>query len=207
MNETVKPSEIEKRSFAIITELLGERKFDPEKEPVIKRAIHTTADLEYADTLKFSDRAVERGLNALQEGCVIVTDTQMGKAGINKKALEKLGCRVICFMSDPGVAAEAKRRGVTRAAVSMEKASEIEGPVIFAVGNAPTALIEIDRLYRAGKIDPALVIGVPVGFVNVIESKALILNSPIPFIVNEGRKGGSNVAAALVNALMYELTR
>lgn len=207
MLETVKPAEIEQRSFAIITELLGDRVLDPVHEPVIKRVIHTTADFSYADSLCFSPQAVERGIQALKDGCDIVTDTQMAKAGINKTTLGRLGGHVHCFMSDPDVAAQAKERGVTRAMVSMERAARLDKPCIFAIGNAPTALICLHELIRAGAVDPALVIGVPVGFVNVVESKELILELPVPYIVARGRKGGSNVAAAICNALLYQIAR
>ena len=207
MPETIKPMDIEKRSFEIITELLGDRKLDPENELVIKRAIHTTADFDYADNLVFSPHAVKVGIEALKEGCDIVTDTQMAKSGISKATLAKLGGEVHCFMSDPDVAAEAKARGVTRALVCMEKAAKLEKPCIFAIGNAPTALIRIRELMDAGELKPALVIGVPVGFVNVVESKELIIRSAAPHIVARGRKGGSNVAAAIVNALLYQILR
>ena len=207
MIETIKPMDIEKRSFEIITQLLGDRKLDPENEPVIKRVIHTSADFDYADNLVFSEHAVQRGLEALRGGCDIVTDTQMAKAGINKTILGKLGGEVHCFMSDPDVAAEAKQRGITRAVVSMEHAAELPGPCVFAIGNAPTALVALDALMKAGKVRPALVIGVPVGFVNVVESKELILASDVPHIVARGRKGGSNVAAAICNALLYQILR
>ncbi|MBQ2679925.1 MAG: precorrin-8X methylmutase [Firmicutes bacterium] len=207
MIENIKPMDIEKRSFEIITEMLDGRTFPPEEEPVIKRAIHTTADFDYADNLVFSKNAVKKGLSALKAGCDIVTDTQMAKAGINKSILEKLGGRVHCFMSDADVAEEAKMRGVTRAYVSMERGAKIEKPCIFAIGNAPTALIRLRELLDAGEIEPALIIGVPVGFVNVVESKELIISSNAPYIVARGQKGGSNVAAAIVNALLYQIMR
>lgn len=207
MIEYCKPMDIEARSFAIITELLGDKKLDPENEPVIKRAIHTTADFDYADNLTFSPHAVSRGIEALRNGCDIVTDTQMAKAGINKAALAKLGGQVHCFMSDEDVAREAKTRGVTRAAVSMERAAGLPKPCIFAIGNAPTALIQLHDLITAGKLTPALIIGVPVGFVNVVESKEMILPLEVPYIVARGRKGGSNVAAAICNALLYQIAR
>ena len=207
MPETIKPMDIEKRSFEIITEILGDRKLDPENELVIKRAIHTTADFDYADNLVFSPHAVTRGIEALRGGCDIVTDTQMAKSGISKATLAKLGGEVHCFMSDPDVAAEAKARGVTRALVSMEKAARLDKPCIFAIGNAPTALIRIRELIDSGELKPALVIGVPVGFVNVVESKELIIETDVPHIVARGRKGGSNVAAAIVNALLYQILR
>lgn len=207
MSEPMKPMEIEQRSFEIITELLGNRVLDPENELVIKRVIHTTADFDYADNLTFSDHAVRKGIAALKGGCDIVTDTQMAKAGINKTILASLGGEVHCFMSDADVAAEAKERGVTRAIVSMEKAAQLPGKCIFAIGNAPTALIALHGLIEEGKLDPALIIGVPVGFVNVVESKELFLDSPVPHIIARGRKGGSNVAAAICNALLYQILR
>jgi len=209
MIENIKPMDIEKRSFEIISETLEEmgKSFPEEQESIVKRVIHTSADFDYADNLKFSDDAVESALKALGEGCTIVTDTNMAKSGINKASLGMLNSSVECFMADADVAAEAKERGVTRALVSMEKAQEIEGPVIFAIGNAPTALIRIHELIGEGKLSPALVIGVPVGFVNVVESKELIMEDDVPYIVARGRKGGSNVAAAIVNALMYKLKR
>ena len=207
MPEIIKPMDIEKRSFEIITELLGDRKLDPENELVIKRVIHTTADFDYADNLVFSPHAVSRGIEALKNGCDVVTDTQMGRSGVNKSVMEKLGGQVHCYMSDPDVAAEAKARGVTRAVVSMEKAVRSEKPTIFAIGNAPTALIRLRELIQEGKGNPVLVIGVHVGFVNVVESKEQLIATDIPHIVARGRKGGSNVAAAIVNAMIYQISR
>ena len=207
MFENIKPMDIEKRSFAIITELLGDTQLDPENELVIKRVIHTTADFDYVENLVFSPHAVGKGIAALREGCDIVTDTQMAKAGINKTILGRLGGEVHCFMSDPDVVAEAKERGVTRAIVSMERAAQLSRPCVFAIGNAPTALISLHELMEAGKLDPALIIGVPVGFVNVVESKELFLDSPVPHILARGRKGGSNVAAAICNAMLYQIMR
>lgn len=207
MIEQIKPMDIEKRSFEIITELLGERKLDPENELVIKRVIHTSADFDYADNLVFSPHAVAKGIEALRAGCDIVTDTQMAKAGINKTILASLGGEVHCFMSDPDVAQEAKERGVTRAIVSMERAAALDKPCIFAIGNAPTALISLYELIKQEKVSPALMIGVPVGFVNVVESKEMILGTDLPYIVAKGRKGGSNVAAAICNALLYQIKR
>ena len=208
MLEKIKPMEIEARSFEIITQILGDRVLDPENELVIKRAIHTTADFDYADNLVFSEHAVKTGIEALRAGCDIVTDTQMAKAGINKTILASLGGEVHCFMSDADVAAEAKTRGVTRAFISMEKAARLQKPCIFAIGNAPTALAALEELMEADALHPALIIGVPVGFVNVIESKELILaQHRAPYIIARGRKGGSNVAAAICNALLYQIRR
>ena len=209
MFEIIKPMDIEKRSFEIISGILAEDgvTLDSENELIIKRVIHTTADFEYVKNLVFSEHAVAKGIEALKNGCDIVTDTQMAKSGISKTTLAKLGGEVHCFMSDEDVAAEAKARGVTRAAVSMEKAAKLEKPLIFAVGNAPTALIALDELIKEGRLAPKLIIGVPVGFVNVVESKELIIASGVPHIVARGHKGGSNVAAAIVNAMLYQITR
>ncbi|MDO5784840.1 MAG: precorrin-8X methylmutase [Eubacteriales bacterium] len=203
--EFIKPAEIEKRSFEIITEELGERFFPPEIEPVIKRVIHTSADFDYADNLVFSEGAVQRAIAAIKNGAHIVTDTSMVQAGINKKTLAQFGGEVHCFIADAAVAAEAKQRGVTRSTVSMEYAAKLDVPLLFAIGNAPTALIELARLVEAGRLEPELIIGVPVGFVNVVESKELIMRSGAPYIVARGRKGGSNIAAAIVNALLYQM--
>ena len=207
MIENIKPMDIEKRSFEIITEILGDTPINPENELVIKRIIHTTADFEYVQNLVFSDHAVQKGIEALKNGCDIVTDTQMAKSGINKTILGKLGGQVHCFMSDADVAAEAKERGITRAIVSMERAAKLPKPCIFAIGNAPTALISLYEQMEAGKLNPALIIGVPVGFVNVVESKEMIIESGVPHIVSRGRKGGSNVAAAICNAMLYQIMR
>ena len=200
------PREIEKRSLEIIESKLTVD-IPQENLAVVKRVIHTTADFDYAVNLAFSEGAVEKALEALRSGCDIVTDTQMAKSGINKAAAEKLGCAVHCFMSDPDVAAEAKERGCTRAKVSMEKAARVAGSGIFAIGNAPTALIMLREMIEEGRISPKLVVGVPVGFVNVVESKEEIMRTGVPYIVARGRKGGSTVAAAIINALMYQITR
>ena len=202
--QRVAPADIEARSMEIIGQELGDRVFPADQLPVIKRAIHTSADFDYADNLVFSDGAVEKGIAAIKGGCTIVTDTQMAFSGVNKKVLEKFGGKAVCFMSDLDVAAEAKERGETRATVSMERAAALEGPVILAVGNAPTALVRACELIEEGKWAPALIIGVPVGFVNVVESKELLLTMDTPHIVARGRKGGSNIAAAICNALLYQ---
>lgn len=206
--QDVLPSEIERRSMKIITEELGDRVLDPEHEAVIKRVIHTTADFEYVDRLKFSPDAVRLGREALRGGASIVTDTQMARAGISKKTLERFGGSVYCFIADSDVAEEAKRLGTTRSAAAMRKAARIlSGPLVFAIGNAPTALLELENLLDEGIVRPKLVIGVPVGFVNAAESKErFLLRSDVPYIIAQGRKGGSNVAAAICNALLYQLT-
>ena len=201
----IKPTEIEKRSFEILTSILGEKELNPEHEAVIKRCIHTSADFEYADSLYFSEDIVSKLKEAIKNGANIVTDTQMAKAGINKTKLATFGGEVHCFIADEDVARIAKQRGVTRSLVSMEKAASIEKPLIFAIGNAPTALISINELVNSGKLNPVAVVGVPVGFVNVVESKELIVNSKIPCIVARGRKGGSNIAAAIINAILYNI--
>lgn len=201
------PEEIEKRSFEIITEELGERQLDPVLAPVIKRVIHTTADFDYVENLYFSPDAVALLTEAIRGGACIVTDTQMAKSGINKKELEKYGGEVFCFMSDADVAAEAKRKKTTRAAVSMEKAAGLGRDIIFAIGNAPTALIRLCELIHEEKIRPKGIIGVPVGFVNVVEAKELVIGTGETCIIARGRKGGSNVAAAVLNALLYEMKR
>lgn len=200
------PEEIEAKSFEIITEELAKMgiQLSPENDYIIKRAIHTSADFEYVNTLKFSKTAVEETLNILKEGATIITDTNMGKAGINKKACEKLNIKIECFIADEEVAKIAKQNRTTRAVASIDKASEIKGNIIFAIGNAPTALIRICELIKENKISPALVIGVPVGFVNVVESKELLKQTHVNYIVNEGRKGGSNIAVAICNALIYK---
>jgi precorrin-8X/cobalt-precorrin-8 methylmutase len=199
----VKPADIEKESFQIIGKLLGERNFGPWQEPVVKRVIHTTADLEYADSLIFSGDAVQKGIAALKKGSCVVTDTRMAEAGINKKVLTTFGGEVRCFMDNPDIAQRAKDLEVTRASLCMDQAVTDPCCKVFAIGNAPTALIRLCELIDEGKVQPELVIGVPVGFVNVVEAKELLKRKPVPLIISMGRKGGSNVAAAIVNALLY----
>ena len=202
--QNLSPMEIERESFRIITEELGDRPIDPEQAPILKRVIHTTADFDYADNLCFSPDAVKLAKEAFMGGAHIVTDTQMALSGINKRTAARFGCQVSCFMSDADVAAEAKAQGVTRARISMDKAAALGENVIFAIGNAPTALIRLRELIDGG-YRPRLIIGVPVGFVNVVASKELIMETDVPHIVARGRKGGSNVAACIVNALLYVL--
>lgn len=207
MNQIMKPTEIEKKSFEIITKELGTRTFPEGQSEIVKRVIHTTADFDYAENLCFSEDAIRSAKAALTEGVTIVTDTTMALSGINKKILAELGGSVRCFMAEPEVAEEAKARGVTRAVVSMEYASKLSGNLIFAIGNAPTALIRLHELIREGVCRPALVVGVPVGFVNVVESKELFIGGSTPYIIARGRKGGSNVAAAIINALQYQIMK
>lgn len=204
-----KPQEIEGKSFEIIGNELDKRGIilPKDQEMVTKRVIHTTADFEYTDTLVFSENAVEVAKDLIRNGADIVTDTNMALSGINKKVLARFGGQAHCFMADEEVARIAKERQVTRATVSMEYAASLNKPLIFAVGNAPTALVKLYEMIQEGTLRPAFIIGVPVGFVNVEAAKELILTTDVPHIVNRGRKGGSNVAAAICNAILYELGR
>jgi len=203
----LKPEEIEKRSMEIIEAGLDPSRFDPRVLPIVKRVIHTTADFDFAENLFFSKDVTERAKEALLSGATLITDTNMALAGINKTALARIGAHAQCFMADESVARLAKERGVTRAMVSMEKAMQLPGPKIFAVGNAPTALLSLNRQIMENAPEPALIIAVPVGFVNVEYAKELIrqtcLSRDIPIIAAMGRKGGSAVAASIINALMY----
>ncbi len=201
--EYISPGDIEKRSMEIITRELGNIPLVPGTEPIVKRCIHTSADFDYARNLYFSPGVVEKAIEAVRGGAAVVTDTQMARAGINKRILEGFGSEVLCFMSDEDVAQDAARRGVTRASVSMDKAARLDRPLIFAIGNAPTALIRLYELVREGRLKPELVIAVPVGFVNVVESKEMIMSAGVPCIVAKGRKGGSGIAACIVNAILY----
>jgi precorrin-8X/cobalt-precorrin-8 methylmutase len=203
---SLSPADIERRSFEIIESEL-KIPLDERHASIVKRVIHTTADFEYAETLCFSENAVDVALRALRAGATIVTDTTMALAGINKPALAKLGCEAVCYMGEPRIAEIAKKNGTTKAVAAVDEAAALQGDVIFAVGNAPTALLRLCELIQTKKISPALVIGVPVGFVNVVQSKESIMASGVPYIVNKGRKGGSTVAVAIVNALLYRLAR
>ena len=199
----VKPNEIEKRSMEIITQELNGRTWPEPQFSIVKRCIHTSADFDYADNLCFSENAAMLGVEALRRGAVIVTDTKMAWSGINKKKLAEYGGEAYCFMSDEDVAKEAQERGCTRAAICMERGAALGKEVIFAVGNAPTALIRLYELIQEGKVNPALIIGAPVVFVNVVEAKELIMTAGVPYIVPRGRKGGSNIAATICNAMLY----
>lgn len=205
--EHLLPMEIEKRSFEIIAEELAARKIvlPPDQDPITRRVIHTSADFEYAETMRYSEGAIARAKELICSGADIVTDTNMALSGINKKQLAKFSGQVHCFMADETVAKLAAERKTTRAAVSMEMAAKIDKPVIFAVGNAPTALIQLYEMIQQGSYTPAFIIGVPVGFVNVEAAKELIMETDVPYIVNQGRKGGSNIAAAICNALIYTM--
>jgi precorrin-8X/cobalt-precorrin-8 methylmutase len=201
----VKPEDIEKRSMEIITSELNGRTWPEPQFSIVKRCIHTSADFDYADNLRFSKDAENIGVNAIRNGAHIVTDTKMAAAGINKNRLKEYGGEVHCFISDDDVVKAAKERGCTRATICMEKGAEIakDHPVIFAIGNAPTALVRLAEMIDAGELKPTLIIGAPVGFVNVVESKELILERDVPYIIPVGRKGGSNIAATICNAMMY----
>ena len=201
--EQVAPKEIEARSFEIITQELGDFPLEPGTEAIVKRCIHTSADFDYAKNLCFSKDAVKKAQEAIKSGASIVTDTQRARAGINKKTLAKYGGQALCFMSDEDVAEAARKNGSTRATASMDKAAAMDEDLIFAIGNAPTALVRLYELIKEGKIHPRLIIGVPVGFVHVVASKELIMELDVPYIVAKGRKGGSNIAACICNALMY----
>ncbi len=207
--EHLLPEEIEKRSFEIISQELESQgiRLPKDEEMITKRVIHTSADFDYTRTLTYSKDAVKIAKELILNGADIVTDTNMALAGINKKILAGFGGEAHCYMAEQEVARLAKERGTTRAAVSMEMAAKRTKPVIFAIGNAPTALIQLYEMMQNGTWKPALVIGVPVGFVNVEAAKELIMQTDVPYIVNRGRKGGSNVAAAICNALLYELGR
>ena len=197
----IRPEDIEKRSFDIIRSELP-CPIDEALAPVILRVIHTTADFDYVDSLAFSTDVIENTLAILRQGATIVSDTNMVRAGVDKTRLQRLNGEIHCFMQDEDVAVTAKQNGTTRAHAAMDKAASIQKPLIFAIGNAPTALLRICELKEAGLCTPKLVIGVPVGFVNVVESKEALMRSGIPYITAQGRKGGSNVAAAICNALL-----
>lgn len=203
--ECAAPGEIEKRSFEIIARELAAMgvSFPGDIEPVVMRVIHTTADFDYAANLRFSDNAVAQGIEALRAGAAIVTDTQMARAGINKRTLGSLGGEAHCHIADADVAETASQRNCTRSRAAVDKAAGLWNEAVYAVGNAPTALIRICELVREGALRPRLVIGAPVGFVNVVESKEMLMATGVPHIVAKGRKGGSNVAAAICNALLY----
>ncbi|MDR0198266.1 MAG: precorrin-8X methylmutase [Methanomassiliicoccaceae archaeon] len=201
--EFSRPEEIEKRSMDIIESELNGRRWPEPVFSIIKRCIHTSADLDYADNLIFSEGAALKGIAALRKGAHIITDTNMVLSGINKKVLREYGGDAHCFIADPDVVREAKERGCTRAMVAMERGADLDREIIYAVGNAPTALFSIYDLMKSGKVSPKLVIAAPVGFVNIIESKDLIMSTDVPHIVAYGRKGGSNIAAAICNAMLY----
>ncbi|WP_287127189.1 precorrin-8X methylmutase [Desulfobacter sp.] len=197
----MKPHEIEAKSFAIIDAEAGPHNFAPDEWKIVRRMIHTTADFEYMQMVRISNNAVAAGIKAIRNGCTVITDTNMAKTGIRKDLLAGFGSRCECLMADPQVAEQATERGVTRARVAVEKAAQIMENGIYVVGNAPTALLHLLDMINNKAANPALVVGLPVGFVNAAESKAALVETKIPYISNVGRKGGSNVAASVINAL------
>lgn len=201
--DVLKPDDIEKRSMEIITSELNGMTWPEPRFSILKRCIHTSADFDYVENLAFSENAENIGVELIRNGVTIVTDTKMAASGINNTKLRSFGGEVKCFISDEDVIAEAKERGCTRATVSMERAAKIDGPLMIAIGNAPTALIALYEMIQKGTIKPDLIIGVPVGFVNVVESKEMIMELDVPYIVAKGRKGGSNIAATICNAMLY----
>lgn len=203
MWQQMQPGEIERLSMETIDREMGSTTYPVECLPVVRRVIHTTADFGFASTMFFSSGVIATARKALKQGANVITDTSMAAAGINKRELTRYNSQVFCHMADPDVATEAASRGVTRAAVSMEKAAREMPGAVYVIGNAPTALLRLCELIQQGKATPSLVIGVPVGFVNVIESKEALMRLSVPQIVAQGRKGGSAVAAAIVNALLY----
>ena len=210
MNYIKNPSEIEVKSFEIIQGIIDEIRpgyeFKNEiEEKIIKRCIHTTADFEYLDILKISDRAVNNLIDALKSGATIYTDTNMALSGINKRKLKTLGCDIKCFVADEEVARIAKEKKMTRSMAAVEKAASEDGRKIFVMGNAPTALYKVMEMKKEGKLNPAAIIGVPVGFVGAAESKDELEKSDNEYILAKGRKGGSNLAAAIVNAVLYSI--
>ncbi|MCK8825530.1 precorrin-8X methylmutase [Fuchsiella alkaliacetigena] len=198
-----KPQDIENKSMKIIKAEVGDFDCSSEEEKIIKRVIHATADFDFKDLVIIADDAVEAGLKALRSGANIVTDVNMLRAGINERKLGALGGEIECFISDDQVAKDAKEEGITRSMMAMRKAVQNPQNKIFAIGNAPTALFELMELMEAGKAEPELIIGTPVGFVGAKESKAELEKMDIPFITVRGRKGGSSVAASITNALLY----
>lgn len=198
----MKPHEIEAKSFAIIDAEAGPHNFGPDEWKIVRRMIHTTADFEYMQMVRISNNAVAAGIKAIRNGCTVITDTNMAKTGIRKDLLAGFGSRCECLMADPRVAEQATERGVTRARVAVEKAAHMMENGIYVVGNAPTALLHLLDMINNKAANPALVVGLPVGFVNAAESKAALVETKIPYISNVGRKGGSNVAASVINALV-----
>ncbi|SCJ51422.1 Cobalt-precorrin-8X methylmutase [uncultured Clostridium sp.] len=204
------PMMIENKSFEIIQGIIDEIRPDYKfkndlEEKIIKRAIHTTADFEYLDILKISETAVEKISNALKNKATIYTDTNMALSGINKRKLDALGCKYKCFVSDEEVAKLAKEKGTTRSMAAVEVASKEEGKKVFVLGNAPTALYKVIEMHNTKQLEVEAVVGVPVGFVGAEESKDELEKTDIPFIISKGRKGGSNLAAAIINAILYAM--
>ena len=198
----MKPNEIETLSFKIIDKEAGQHKFSEQEWKIVQRMIHTSADFEYIESVRFHPEAISSGINALRTGKKIITDTNMAKAGIRKNDLEQFGAQVKCFITDPEIERIASKNGITRAKAAVDAAIADMQDGIYLVGNAPTALLRLIELIKEKKANPALIIGLPVGFVNAAESKAALLDLNHPYITNNGRKGGSNVAASVVNALI-----
>ncbi len=197
----MKPQEIETLSFKIIEQEAGVHTFDDDQWPVVRRMIHTSADFDYMKTVRFYPGAVQNGILAIQSGCQIITDTNMARVGIRKNDIQTFGGTVSCLMADPAVAETAKKQGTTRALAAVDMACDRMKHGIYVVGNAPTALLRLVELIQDKKAEPALIIGCPVGFVNAAESKEALMALETPYITNKGRKGGSNIAASIVNAL------
>ncbi|MBT0663903.1 precorrin-8X methylmutase [Geobacter pelophilus] len=206
MSVHLRPEEIEAESFRMIDEEAGPHSWPPAEWQIVRRAIHTSADFDYSRTMLMSPDAVKRGVAALQAGHAIVTDTTMALSGISRLRLDPFGISAKCLVADPVVAKAAEKLGVTRSLMAMRSAAADPQNGIFVIGNAPTALFELLRLVREEGLKPALVVGLPVGFVGAAESKEELVRTaeqfPFPYITNRGRKGGSNVAAAVVNALL-----
>ncbi len=202
MIEALKPQEIETRSFEIIDEEAGKHGFSEAEWNIVRRMIHTSADFEYMNTVRFHKDAIKNGLQALRSGCNVLTDTNMARSGIRKNDINDYGGEVRCLIADESVQKESKKTGKTRAVISVEKSVELMKGGIYVVGNAPTALIRLSELIHAGAIKPALIIGLPVGFVNTVESKEMLIETDYPYITSIGRKGGSNIAASVVNAMI-----
>lgn len=210
MTYITQPQNIEDKSFEIIQEIIDEIRPDYEfvdelQEKIIKRCVHTSADFDWLDILKFSEGVNQTLLTALQNGATIYTDTNMVLSGMNKTRLDKLGCQYRCYVADPITREIAHAKGITRSMAAVEQAATEEGEKIFVFGNAPTALFRLLELYQEGKLKPAAVVGVPVGFVGAAESKDALMQSDLPYIAAAGRKGGSNIAAAIINALLYSM--
>jgi precorrin-8X/cobalt-precorrin-8 methylmutase len=197
----MKPQDIEQKSFAIIDEEAGAHDFTGAQWQIVRRMIHTSADFEYKTSVRFHPKAVEAGIDVIRNGGRLFTDTNMAKTGIRAASIKQFGGDVTCLMASAEVAGQAEAAGTTRAEAAVDAVADQLGNAIYVVGNAPTALLRLIALIKAGKPGPALIIGLPVGFVNAAESKAALLELDIPFIANVGRKGGSNVAAAVINAL------
>jgi precorrin-8X/cobalt-precorrin-8 methylmutase len=197
----MKPHEIEQLSFQIIDSEAGGHDFTPDQWQVVRRVIHTSADFEWQEMIRLHPQAIASGMAAIQNGCTIITDTNMARVGIRQRDLVRFGGTVACYMTDDRVAEVSAREGITRARAAVDLAAQELSGGICVVGNAPTALLRLIELINQGEVRPALVVGLPVGFVNAAESKALLLECHVPYITNVGRKGGSNVAAAVINAL------